>query len=110
MKKTFRVRYVAIHIHTNINKQTFENILLDTLKRLYGEIGLGTIWLKIISYDEKSNLAIIRVDHKHVDHIRSAISLFSYSGIKIQAHIIRISGTIKALHKVLSIKTQTLKS
>jgi RNase P/RNase MRP subunit POP5 len=110
MKKTFRVRYIAIHIHANINKQTFENILLDTLKHLYGEVGLGTIWLKIISYDEKSNIAIIRVDHKHVNHIRSAISLFSYSGTKLQAHVIRISGTIKTLHKTLKIKMQTLKS
>ncbi len=106
MKRTFRVRYMAIHVHNNVNKQMFETILLDTLKHLYGEIGFGNIWLKIISYDDKTNTAIIRVDHKHVDHIRLATSLFSYSGTKVQAHVIKISGTIKALHKLLKIKTQ----
>lgn len=101
MKRRFRVRYIAIHIHENMNREMFETLFLDTLKHLYGEIGLGSIWLKIIEYHEKSNTAIIRVDHRHVDHIRLAVSLFPYSGNKIQAHVIKISGTIKALRKSL---------
>ncbi|MEM3833161.1 MAG: Rpp14/Pop5 family protein [Thermoprotei archaeon] len=104
MKKRFRVRYIAIHIHENINKDAFETILIDTLKHLYGEIGLGTIWLKIIEYYEKLNIAIIRVDHKHVNHVRLAISLFSYPENKIQAHVIKVSGTIKTFHKSLKLK------
>ncbi|MGB9730047.1 MAG: Rpp14/Pop5 family protein [Thermoprotei archaeon] len=110
MKRRFRVRYMAIHIHENINRDMFGTIFMDTLKHLYGEIGLGTIWLKVIEYYEKLNIAIIRVDHKHVDHVRLAISLFSYSGDKIQAHVIKVSGTIRALHKSLKIKQENLVS
>ncbi len=100
--KNLRARYVAIHIHDKCGNP-FKS-LIDTYISLFGRFGLGLSGLREIRLDRsgEAELLIVRVWHKFLTMLRAAVALMECDQKPVQAHVIAVSGTIKALQKKLS--------
>ena len=72
----------------------------DALVRLYGEHGASQTGLGLIHYDSGERHAVIRTGHTSLDMVRAALASMTRIRDKPAAvHVLRISGTIKALQK-----------
>lgn len=68
--------------------------------KLYGECGASQAGLSLISYEPQEGVAVLRVGHKAVDMVRASLSsLTSIADTEAAVHVLRVSGTIKALRK-----------
>lgn len=103
MKKVKR-RYLALKIESN--EKISSNELMDTIRatvsKLFGEYGASQVYLNLISYNEKTKLAVIRTGHTTLRMVRAALASITRTGDKaVAVHILIVSGTIKALRKKL---------
>jgi RNase P/RNase MRP subunit POP5 len=68
--------------------------------KLYGEYGASQTRLTSIDYDAKRKIIILRTTHTTVDIVRAALaSITRIRGKPVAIHVLRASGTIKALRK-----------
>lgn len=99
-----RRRYIAVRA---VSEQAFtEKELYDavwsSLIRLFGEFGASQAELALIKYNPKSRQAIFRCSHKTLELVKVAIvALTEISNEKAALHILRVSGTLKALQRKL---------
>ncbi|MBS7647138.1 MAG: Rpp14/Pop5 family protein [Candidatus Bathyarchaeia archaeon] len=108
MRDKVRRRYFALKIDSNekISQKEFMDAVWETILRLYGEYGASKMGLTLINYDADKGLAIIRATHTEIDKFRAAIAFITGMAAKPAAvRIITVSGTLKALHKKIGIKT-----
>lgn len=104
MLKKVKRRYLALKVESN--ERVSSNELMDTVwatvSKLFGEYGASQIYLNLISYNEKTKLAVIRTGHATLGMVRTALASITRTGDKFVAiHILTVSGTIKALRKKL---------
>ncbi len=95
-------RYIAFQV---IGERQFKK---DEIKRAIWEASLSTLgtlgsarakpWF--IKFDEKSQTGIVRVDRKHVEELRFALTLVTHiNGSRAVFITLGVSGTIKRLKK-----------
>ncbi len=73
--------------------------------RLYGEYGASKMNLYLVTYDAEKGIAILRTTQESIDLTRAALATITEIGGKPAAiHVLRISGTIKTLHKKMGWK------
>lgn len=102
MLKTVRRRYLALEIDSDetFGSKEFMDAVWSAVLKLYGEYGASRASLALIDYDVEKRFAVIRTVHTAVDMIRAALASITKIADKPAAiHIIRVSGTIKALYK-----------
>jgi len=100
--KTIKRRYLALEIDCEkmADSGEFMGAVWDALVRLYGEHGASQTGLGLIHYDSGERYAVIRTGHTALDMVRAALASMTQIRDKPAAvHVLRISGTIKALHK-----------
>ncbi len=73
-------RYVVFEILSKTKVQLFKNIakaIQFSYKNLFGDIGLGSAGLIVLpdKYNSEFQRGIIKVNHKHLDHLRAALAL-----------------------------------
>ena len=74
----------------------------NSVAKLYGEHGASRANLKLIDYDAKKNIAVIRTALTSLGMIRTAVaSITSISNEETAVHVRAISGTIKSLREKL---------
>ena len=98
-------RYLALSIDTSepFSQNTFVDAVWTSVSKLYGEHGASQINFSLISFDVQNNTAVIRTNHTGVDLIRAALACLTKIGGKPAAvHVLRVSGTLKALSKKLN--------
>jgi len=72
----------------------------NAVMKLYGENGASQVGMILITYDLQEKIAVARVGHKAVDQVRASLaSITSIAGRPVAVHVLRVSGTIKALRK-----------
>jgi RNase P/RNase MRP subunit POP5 len=78
----------------------FMSAIWGAVLKLYGEYGASQTGLALIDYDAEKRLIIVRTGHTTVDMVRTALaSITKIRDKPVAMHILRVSGTIKALHK-----------
>lgn len=74
----------------------------SSMTKLYGEHGASQINLKLIRFNVEENSAFVRANHNGVDMVRAALALITkIAGKPASVHVLRISGTLKALQEKL---------
>jgi RNase P/RNase MRP subunit POP5 len=97
-------RYLALKIDfcETLSSKEFMDAVWEAIARLYGECGASQTSLSLISFDEKNKSAVLRTGHTTVDMVRTALASITQIRNKPAVfHVLRVSGTIKALHKSL---------
>ena len=100
--KTVRRRYLALQLDSteSSNSNELMNALWNAMMKLYGECGASQASLSLIGYDPQERIAVVRVGHKAVDMVRASLaSITNIAGKPAAVHVLRVSGTIKALRK-----------
>jgi len=99
-----RRRYLALRIDSDgtFNSKDLMDAVWDSFLRIYGEYGASKAGLTLIDYDAERKLAIIRVTHTEVEKARVALATITSIATKPAAiHVLKVSGTIKALRRKL---------
>lgn len=102
MLKKMRRRYLALKIDSveTFSSGEFIGGVWDAILKLYGEYGASQTSLALIDYDAEKKLAILRTTHITVSMVRAALSSITKIGDRLVAvHVLKVSGTIKALYK-----------
>jgi ribonuclease P/MRP protein subunit POP5 len=100
--KRVKRRYLALEIDSAeaFDSKEFMDAVWSVVTRLYGEYGASQTSLTMIEYDTERNFAVIRVANDAVDMVRATLaSVTGISGKPVAIHVLRVSGTIRALWK-----------
>jgi len=103
LKKVKR-RYLALEIVSceTCNSNEFMDTVWKSISKLYGEHGASTVNLHLISFNDEEKSARLRVGHTSLELLKTALASITKVGDKPAAvHVLRVSGTIKALHSKL---------
>jgi RNase P/RNase MRP subunit POP5 len=101
LKKTRR-RYLALHVDSaeSFSSSELMNAVWNAVMKIYGEYGASQAGLSLISYEPEEKFAVVRVGHKAVEMVRASLaSITSIASKPAAVHVLRVSGTIKALRK-----------
>jgi len=70
----------------------------ESVLRLYGLHGLSQVEPVIIEFDEEDQRGILRCSHRHLRQMRASLAyITSIGGSAASIHVLRASGTIRAL-------------
>lgn len=102
-----RKRFLAFEIASESKIRDFSSIskaVWDSVLSFLGELGAADagIWLLNDKYDPKTQRGLIRVGHRHVDHLKACLAMIST--IDRQPVIVRslgVSGILKKATKVI---------
>jgi len=103
--KRVKRRYLALAIdgYESCNQDQFMDALWSSIPKLYGEHGASQVNLSLIRFNVEENIAVIRVNNTSVDMTRAALAcLTNIAGKPAAVHVLRVSGTLKALHRKLN--------
>jgi len=106
LPKIVRRRYIAVRIDSDqtIERKDFIRAVWSSILRLFGEHGASQTELKIIDYDPAKGLAVLRCSHKALPMIKASIPCITHIGASpVAIHVERVSGTLKALRRKLSL-------
>jgi len=101
LKKTRR-RYLALKIDSDerFSSSEFISAVWDAVLKLYGEYGASRTGLALIDYDDAKSFAVVRCVHTGVEIVRTAVASITRIGNEpVAVHVLKISGTLKALSK-----------
>lgn len=102
-------RYLALQVvgEQSLSKRELMDALWIALLQLYGEYGASQAGLRLIEFASKNGYAIIRCWKDAVTMVRASIaSITEIAAEPATIHVLRVSGTLKALRK----KTQIVNS
>jgi len=101
-----RRRYLAVKVQTEkpVGSKEVLDAVWKALTQLFGEYGASQSELTLIRDSRQKSYIILRCSHKALPMVRASIaSITEISGKQAAAHIMRISGTLKALRKKTNI-------
>lgn len=104
MLKRVKRRYLALAIDSDemFGSKELMDALWSAISKLYGEYGASQTRLTLISHDVEKKFAVVRTAQTTVDMIRTASASITKIGNKAVAiRILKVSGTLKALHRRL---------
>lgn len=97
-----RRRYLALGVDCEElpEPSAVSDAVWNAVLRLFGEVGASQAGLYLVKYDEKKRYAVLRCAHKALPMVRAAIASITRIGNAPAAvHVIRVSGTLKALSR-----------
>ncbi|MBS7287916.1 MAG: hypothetical protein KIH01_04025 [Candidatus Freyarchaeota archaeon] len=99
-----RRRYVVFHV-TSDGEFEYEEVsqsIWDMLLRLFGELGVSLMDLRLMEYDEQSGFGILRCTHKTVDAVHAGVSMISnIEGTPVLIDVKKITGSLRKARKVI---------
>lgn len=102
MTRIVRRRYLALKVDS---EETFDlravsDAVWDAVLRLFGEIGAGQAGLYMVGSDKEKSYMVLRCSHRALPMVRAAIaSITKVGGKPATVHVLRVSGTLKALNR-----------
>jgi RNase P/RNase MRP subunit POP5 len=95
-------RYLLIRIYsdnlTALSGEQFNDALLSSVRKYFGEIGVSTIAPKLLRFDPHRFEAIVGCQKSREKELQAAVALIrEIAGSSVAALTVRISGTIKSL-------------
>lgn len=102
MIRQTRPRYLAIQIDSteSFEEDDVKDTVWNAVFQLFGEYGASKAGLFLINYDKQKNQAVLRCSHKALPMVHASVaSITKIKGKPTALHVLKISGTIKALGK-----------
>lgn len=106
MSRRMRKRYLAFKVVSEqlVGKGDVADAVWNAVLRLFGEYGASQANLALIEYDQEKSWGIIRCSHKAVEMVRASIASVTEINEKpVAIHVLRVSGTLKALRRKVSL-------
>jgi len=97
-----RRRYLAVRVQSEkpVGSKEVLDAIWTALTQLFGEYGASQSELTLIRNSKQKSYFILRCSHKALPMVRASIaSITEINDKQATAHIIRVSGTLKALRK-----------
>ncbi|MEM4446855.1 MAG: Rpp14/Pop5 family protein [Candidatus Jordarchaeales archaeon] len=99
-----RRRYIVFQVVGSKGLE-FEEVagsILSELLRIFGELGVSVMELKIIEYDKDSGFGVLRCSHRTVSAVQAGVSLISsISGAPVLVDVRRVTGSLKKARKIV---------
>jgi len=102
LPRRMRRRYLHLKIVSEqlVNEKDVIDAVWSAILKLFGEYGASQANLALIEYDPQKSYAVVRCLHKALEMVKASIaSITEIKGKPAAVHIVRVSGTLKALHK-----------
>ncbi len=93
-----RNRYMAFEIisDSDIERGDVVKAVWNSVLQFLGELGASRTSLWVMEWDDKKKKGILKVNHKSVDEVRSALALVKeINRERVILHILGVSGTVK---------------
>ena len=97
-----RRRYLALNVVSEepINEKDLIEAIWSSILQLFGEYGASQTNLYLVEFSSEGGYTILRCSHKMVDMVRASIAAITRINEKpVSVHVVRVSGTLKALRK-----------
>jgi len=104
-----RRRYLALKIESEepLSEKDLIGAIWNSILQLFGEYGASQTNLYLVEFNPKNDYAILRCSHKAVDRVRAAVTAITRVNEKpVAIHIMRVSGTLRALRKKLAAESK----
>ncbi|OYT63530.1 ribonuclease P [Methanosarcinales archaeon ex4572_44] len=91
-------RYLTVEIMKDgrINRDRFLRALQDSIKDLFGDVGLSETGLRLLHFD--GTRAVVRCTPKMVWAVRAGIATITQiDGVKVSVRVIGIGGTVRSV-------------
>jgi ribonuclease P/MRP protein subunit POP5 len=101
-----RKRYLAFKVVSEqpVSKGNVADAVWNAVLQLFGEYGASQANLALIEYDQEKSWGIIRCSHRAVEMVRASIASVTEINEKpVAIHVLRVSGTLKALRRKVSL-------
>jgi len=83
-----------------LNEKDVIHTIWSAILKLFGEYGASQVNLALIEYNPQKSYAVVRCLHKALEMVKASItSITEINGKPAAIHIVRVSGTLKALRK-----------
>ncbi len=105
MVRQVRRRYLSLQIECKdgLQERDVADALWGAVLRLFGEVGLSETGLYLVHFDSGDNRAVLRCSHNSLPMVRAAVaSITRIDGEPAAVHVLRVSGSLKALSRKLS--------
>lgn len=102
MTRFVRRRYLALKVECEepLDRNAVSDAVCNSVLRLFGEVGVSQAGLYLVHFDEKMNYAVLRCSHKALPMVKAAVASIIKIGSQLAAvHVLRVSGSLKALSK-----------
>ncbi len=97
-----RRRYIAFKVEGEASKRGLKEAIKKSVERLYGLNGLWKLEPTLIEFDEENQIGIVRCNHRWLPWMRAALTAITeIKGTPVALHVLRVSGTLKALKRRL---------
>jgi len=101
-----RRRYLALRVLSkqSVSKRDVMDAVWNAVFQLFGEYGASQTNLTFIEYNSEKSWGIVRCSHKAVEMVRASVaSVTEINGKPVAIDVLRVSGTLKALRKRVSL-------
>lgn len=93
-------RYIAFRVEGKASKRSIEEAIISAVERLYGLHGLWRLEPRLIEFDEEKRIGIVRCNHRYLPWMRASLaSITKIDGSPASLHVLRVSGTLRALRR-----------
>jgi len=97
-------RYVALLVASDVDltREKLSDEVESSVRRIFGEQGVLWAAPRLIDYDTKRMIGIVRCSHLWVERLRAAVALRTeIDGSRVAFFTLRSAGTLAALRKFL---------
>jgi len=98
-------RYLALKIESveSFDEEDVKDVVWSAVIQLFGEYGASQVGLFLVQYDRERKEAVLRCSHKALPMVQASIaSVTKIRDKPVAMHVLRISGTLRALKKKLN--------
>lgn len=109
MTKFVRRRYLALKVEGEgpFDRKAVLDAVWDNVLCLFGEVGGSQAGLYLVHSDEATGYAVLRCSHRALPMVKAAIaSVTKIRSRPAAIHVLRVSGSLKALHKKVTSATE----
>lgn len=102
-----RRRYLALKVDSAepFESTAVSDAVWSAVLRLFGEFGASQAGLYSVKFDRERSYMVLRCSHRTLPMVRAAVaSITSIGGKPAAVHVLRVSGTLKALDRNLHVK------
>jgi len=100
--EALRRRYLAFKVEGGTSRRGLEEAIRGSVERLYGLNGLWKLEPTLIEFDEHRRIGIVRCNHRWLPWMRASLTAITeIKGSEVAIHVIRVSGTLRALRRRL---------
>lgn len=100
MSRRVKRRYLALKIESaeSLEEEDIKDAVWNAVIQLFGEYGASQAGLFLVKYDEKKGEAVLRCSLKALSMVHASVaSITEIRDKSVALHVLRISGTLRAL-------------